>query len=412
MEQLTCSAGHADRVLPMKNYTKGLLLPLERKSVEPMAARLAPHNVRRMHQSLHHLVSHAAWSDTALLKKVREQVLPAMTRGGKLTAWIVDETGFPKRGYHSVGVVRQFCGPMGKMETCRIAISVSVATNKASLPLQFRLYLPPEWANDAARRSKARVPEDIRYQTKLEIALELIRSLCNEDVDRGVVLGDADSGNVYKFLEELEGLELLYVLGIRKYTSAWLPDLGLPSSRWPHGEGNSSPLQVEMLAEIYCSDKLRWIRWPEGSRGVMRSRFTRLRVCVAGSDNQQNEPLREQWLLIEWPKGEKKPTRFWVSNLPKSVSLRRLVFWAKQSWISERDNMELIQELGLGHFEGRGWRGFHHHASLAIAAYGFLVKERCLHPSAPGKSLRAADLLLPLPCPDGNCIPSGATDPK
>ena len=155
LKQLTRSAGHADRIIPMVNYTKGLLLPLERKSVEPMAARLAPGDVRQMHQSLHHLVADAAWSDAALLKQVRGQVLPAITRRHKLIAWIVDDTGFPKKGRHSVGVARQYCGQVGKQENCRIAVSVSLATEQASLPVRYQLYLPEDWAGDADRRQSS-----------------------------------------------------------------------------------------------------------------------------------------------------------------------------------------------------------------------------------------------------------------
>src|ERR1035437_2112454 len=151
LDGLARAAGHADRVVPIEKYTKGLMLPFERKSVEPMAARLAPGNVSRMHQSLHHIVADAPWSDDALLKHVRRQVLPAMTRKHALAAWIVDDTGFPKKGTHSVGVARQYCGQLGKQDNCRVAVSVSLATEEASIPAAYRLYLPQVWANDKER---------------------------------------------------------------------------------------------------------------------------------------------------------------------------------------------------------------------------------------------------------------------
>jgi len=195
LDGLTQAAGHADRVVPIENYTKGLMLPIERKSVEPMAARLAPGNVRQMHQSLHHIVADAAWSDDALLKQVRRQVLPAMTRKHALAAWIVDDTGFPKKGTHSVGVARQYCGQLGKQDNCRVAVSVSLATEAASIPASYRLYLPEIWASDPERRKQAGVPKEIRFQTKPEIALGQIRSLVAEGVPRGVVLADAAYGN-------------------------------------------------------------------------------------------------------------------------------------------------------------------------------------------------------------------------
>src|SRR5664280_1383607 len=210
LDRMTEAAGHADRIVPMQNYVKGLLLPLERKSVEPMAARLAPGNVRQMHQSLHHIVAEAAWSDAAVLAEVRRQVLPSMTRQHPLAAWIVDDTGFPKKGTHSVGVTRQYCGQVGKQENCRVAVSVSVTTGQASLPLAYRLYLPEIWAQDPARRTPAGVSQEVRFQTKPDIALDQIRMLVEEDVPRAPVLADAAYGNDSVFREALEELGLSY----------------------------------------------------------------------------------------------------------------------------------------------------------------------------------------------------------
>src|SRR5438270_5320872 len=191
LDFLTQAAGHADRVIPIENYTKGLLLPIERKSVEPMAAHLAPGRVRQMHQSLHHIVADAAWSDAAVLRQVRNQVLPVMTRKHGLAAWIVDDTGFPKKGTHSVGVARQYCGQLGKQENCRVAVSVSLATEQASVPVTYGLYLPEIWAQDPERRKETGVPEEVRFQTKPEMALDQIRQLVAEQVPRAPVLADA-----------------------------------------------------------------------------------------------------------------------------------------------------------------------------------------------------------------------------
>ena len=418
LKQLTSCAGHADRLIPMENYTKGLLLPLERKSVEPMAACLAPGKVRQMHQSLHHIVADAAWSDAALLKRVREQVLPPMTRRHKLIAWIVDDTGFPKKGRHSVGVARQYCGQVGKQENCRIAVSVSLATEQASLPVGYQLYLPEDWAGDADRRQKAGVPEEIRFQTKQAIALDQIRSLCKEGVERGVVLADAAYGNDQGFREELEKLEMTYAVGIQSSSTVWPPGTAPlpPKARKTAGrpaqllrrDQHHQPLSVKDLALCLSPGDLRRISWREGTRGTMHSRFACLRVRVAHRDIWRKEPHPQQWLLIEWPREEKEPTKYWLSNLPASIPLRRLVLLAKQRWIIERDYQELKQELGLGHFEGRGWRGFHHHASMCIAAYGFLVQQRCLFPPPQGESLPTADLRLPLPRSQAGYTPRGA----
>jgi hypothetical protein len=251
-------AGHADRVLPMQNYTKGLFLPIERKSVEPMAARLAPANVRQMHQSLHHIVAEAAWSDAAVLGEIRRQVLPAMTRKHPLGAWIVDDTGFPKKGTHSVGVTRQYCGQLGKQENCRIAVSVSLATEQASLPVAYQLYLPEIWAQDPARRKQAGVPREVRFQTKPEIALEQIRSLLEEDVPRAPVLADAAYGNDNGFRDGLHELGLEYAVGVQSSTSVWPPSVAPlpPKARSTTGrppkllrrDERHQPLSVKELA--------------------------------------------------------------------------------------------------------------------------------------------------------------------
>jgi len=188
IEGLATAAGHEDRQTPLKNYCKGLLLPGERKSIEPMAARLDREHVEPIRQSLHHLVAKAPWSDEVVLEQVRKQVLPAMQKQGPVVAWIVDDTGFPKKGKQSVGVTRQYCGQVGKQDNCRVAVSLSVATWSSSLPIGYRLYLPKEWAEDAERREKAEVPEEIEFQTKPDIALDQIRAAVAANLDRGIVL--------------------------------------------------------------------------------------------------------------------------------------------------------------------------------------------------------------------------------
>jgi SRSO17 transposase len=418
LDRLSQVAGHADRVLPMQNYTKGLFLPIERKSVEPMAARLAPGNVQRMHQSLHHIVAEAAWSDAAVLGEIRRQVLPAMTRKHPLGAWIVDDTGFPKKGTHSVGVTRQYCGQLGKQENCRVAVSLSLATEQASLPVAYQLYLPEIWAQDPARRKQAGVPREVRFQTKPEIALGQIRSLLEEDVPRAPVLADAAYGNDNGFRDGLHELGLEYAVGVQSSTSVWPPSVAPlpPKARSTTGrppkllrrDEEHQPLSVKELALCLSSSDLRRVSWRQGTRGRMHSRFAALRVRVAHRDDCRSEPREEQWLLIEWPKAEKEPAKYWLSNLPVSISVRRLVATAKLRWRIERDYEELKQELGLGHFEGRNWRGFHHHATLCIAAYGFLVVERCLF--SPEPPLRAADIELHLPHLPREAKPRGAAD--
>src|SRR5467141_2785461 len=208
LESLARAAGHLDRAVPLKSYCTGLLLPGERKSIEPMAARLAPDDVQRMHQSLHHFVANAPWSDEALLERVRQFVLPVMKRNGSVVAWIVDDTGFVKKGRHSVGVVRQYCGQVGKQENCQVAVSLSVTTEEASLPIAWRLYLPKEWAEDQERREKTGVQPEISFQTKPQIALEQIRKAVEEGVPVAPVLADAAYGDDTKFREGISELKL------------------------------------------------------------------------------------------------------------------------------------------------------------------------------------------------------------
>lgn len=223
VEGLVSVIGHADRAAPLRDYCTGLLLPCERKSVEPMAAMTAPERTAAQHQSLLHFVGQAPWSDEQVLAKIREMVLPAIERHGPIEAWIIDDTGFPKKGRHSVGVARQYCGQLGKQDNCQAAVSLSLANRHASLPVSYRLYLPEEWVRDAARRRKAGVPEAIGFQTKPEIALGQLRWACAVGLPRGVVLLDAGYGNHTSLRSAIGALELTYVAGILSNTSVWAP---------------------------------------------------------------------------------------------------------------------------------------------------------------------------------------------
>jgi SRSO17 transposase len=399
MDGLAKAAEHEDRHTPLKNYCKGLLLPGERKSIEPMAARLDHANVEPMRQSLHHLVAKAAWSDDALLEQVRNQVIPAMEKNGSVVAWIVDDTGFPKKGRHSVGVARQYCGQVGKQENCRVAVSLSVATWDSSLPIAFRLYLPKEWSGDAKRRETAEIPEEIEFHTKPEIALEQIRAAAAAEIARGVVLTDAGYGMKTEFRTGITELGLPYVVGVQSSMTVWetgkqpLPakarrKMGRPP-RLLQRSTDHQPVSVKELALSLSPAAFRKVTWREGTERKLQSRFAAVRVRPAHRDYEKAEPHAEEWLLMEWPPGEAEPTKYWISTLPADTRLKDLVKMAKHRWIIERDYQELKQELGLGHFEGRNWRGFHHHATLCIAAYGFLVAERSrFSPSARVGQLR------------------------
>src|ERR1700758_5019399 len=215
--------GHAERTRPLRDYCTGLMLPGERKSVEPMAARTAPARTAAQHQSLLHFVANAAWSDEDVLAKVREMVLPAIEKNGPIEVWIIDDTSFPKQGKHSVGVHHQYCGQLGKQANCQVAVSLSIANHSASLPVAYRLYLPKEWAKDKVRRKKAGVPKDIRFKTKPEIALDQIRWACEAGLPRGVALMDAAYGVDSRLRTGMTALGVSYVVGIQPKLLMWPP---------------------------------------------------------------------------------------------------------------------------------------------------------------------------------------------
>jgi SRSO17 transposase len=398
--------GHADRVRPFEDYCVGLLSAEGRKSVEPLAAVTAPERTAAQHQSLLHLVAQAPWSDQAVLSRVRERVLPSITRDEPIQGWIVDDTSFPKKGCHSVGVARQYCGQLGKQDNCQVAVSLSVATHRGSLPVAYRLYLPEEWADDPVRRTVAGVPDDIEFQTKPAIALQQMSQALAAGVPPGVVLADPAYGNNSSFRAGITKLGLSYALGIMPNTAVWRPgEAPLPPA--PHtGRGRAAkrvrrdethqPVSVKTLALELAADAWQQIAWRDGSNTPLTSRFARLRVRPAHDDVRRNEPPDEEWLLIEWPEGETEPDHYYLATLPADISFERLVDLTKMRWRIERDYLELKQEVGLGHYEGRGWRGFHHHASLCIAAYGFLVSEKeTFPPSGPPRAWRGPQSALP-----------------
>ncbi|HVT16161.1 MAG TPA: IS701 family transposase [Thermoanaerobaculia bacterium] len=394
---------HADRREPLKAYLSGLLLPGERKSVEPMAAKLDPLHVQARHQSLHHFVSQAPWAERDLLRVARDYALAAFERHAPVAAWVVDDTAIPKKGSHSVGVTHQYCGVLGKSANCQVAVTVSLVNAVLSVPGGFRLYLPKEWAQDRERRRAAGVPPEVEFQTKGMIALAEIDELLAEEVPAAPVVADAGYGASTEFRDALTERGLSYMVGILPDTGLWPPgEEPLPPNPWK-GQGrppkllrrtdNRRPVLARELAQGLPRQAWRKVRWREGTKGMMSSRFAALRVRVAHRDYERTQSREPEWFLVEWPTSSKEPSRYWLSTVAEEVALEELVRLAMIRWRIERDFQELKDELGLDHYEGRGWRGFHHHGALCIAAYAFLAAERArLSPPAPLAFLRPARL--------------------
>ena len=423
VEALGAVLGHADRQAPMRDYCLGLLMPIERKSVEPMAAVTAPGQVAAKHQSLLHFVGNAPWSDAAMLARVGQLVLPALERSGPIEAWIIDDTGFPKKGQHSVGVTRQYCGQLGKQDNCQSLPSrkrgrgVAVIGQSRCQPAHCVSALSARGLGQGSRAAgRGQGAGDDLFQTKPEIAFEQIKAARAAGLPEGVVLMDAGYGNDTGLRTDITALGVRYVAGIGPNTSVWPPGEAPvpPQSRTGRGRpqtrlqrGQHQPLSVKALALSLPQEAWQTVTWREGSADWLASRFARRRVRPAHRDNLLSEARAEEWLLAEWPEGETEPTKYWFSNLPEDIAFDQLIDLTKLRWRIERDYQELKQELGLGDYEGRGWRGFHHHATLCIAAYGFLIAERgAIPPSGPRFSPQLAGSAIP----DGY-RPRGAANP-
>jgi SRSO17 transposase len=361
-------------------YLRGLMLDGKRKSIEPMAARLVDGD----EQCLQQFVNQSPWR----WEPVRQRVATRMTAEIEPEAWVIDDTGFPKFGDKSVGVARQYCGALGKIGNCQIGVSVSAVTPQASCPIDWRLYLPEEWDSDP-RRQGCRVPDDVRHEPKWKLALDMVDELVGWGLEPPVVLGDAAYGDITEFRLGLARREIRYVLDVKGTTSA-LPEQARPLARRKPGPGRPpSPRYrrpFSSLAELTrAADPGAWVevQWREGTRGPMRSRFLAVRVRPANVKLRRADPdgeLPVRWLLAEWPAGNHAPTDYWLSNLPADTPIERLVELAKLRWRVEHDYRELKDALGLDHFEGRSWSGWHHHVTLVSVAHGFLTTERLRRP--------------------------------
>ena len=400
LSSLTDVMGRSDRRASATWYVTGLLLDGERKSVAPMAARLVddPETADAMRQRLQECVVISPWSDDDLRERLARKVVKELPA---LAALVIDDTGFPKKGIHSVGVQRQYSGTLGRRDNCQVATSLHVAGERGSACIAMRLYLPESWTEDRARCRKAGVPDEVEFQTKWQLALAALDDAARWDVPKYPVLADAGYGDVGEFRSGLVDRGYDYVLGVQGTHVVWAPGTGpvpppprpagsrgRPPTRWLAGD--EKPISLRKLALKRGRAACRVIRWRQGSLGQQRSVFGAVRVRTAHRHERGRAPSDEQWLLYEWPATESEPTKYWLSTLPATAPLTKLVRLAKLRWRVERDYQEMKAELGLDHFEGRTWRGFHHHATLVAVAHAFLALRRALSPPAR----RAVDAAL------------------
>jgi SRSO17 transposase len=382
LESMVEDMGRPERRAAMAAYVTGLLLDGERKSIQPMAARLVDDasETEAMRQRLQECVVISTWAEAEVFRRLAtkfEREFPG------IDAYVIDDTGFPKKGKHSAGVARQYSGTLGRIDNCQVATSLHLAGEAGSACIGMRLYLPQAWAEDSGRRKKAGVPEEVRFEEKWRISLAQLDAALSWGGRRHVVLADCAYGDCREFRAGLLERGLPYVLSISGDTVVWPPGR-FPTYRMQKGRPpvryRTDDFTPEAVSDLAASLKYRTVRWREGSRGWRTSRFAAVRIKTAHRHGSGAKPGEEEWLMCEWPEGETAPTKFHLSNLPPNTSLVALVRLAKLRWRVERDYQEMKQEIGLDHFEGRTWRGFHHHAALCAAAHGFLALRRALFP--------------------------------
>jgi SRSO17 transposase len=382
--------GRTERREALAAYVTGLLLDGERKSIEPIAARLVddPAEIQAMRQRLQQAVVVAVWADEEMRRRLALK-LDAEMPG--VEALVVDDTGFPKKGKHSVAVARQYSGTLGRIDNCQIATSLHLAGEAGSGCIGMRLFVPEAWASDARRREAVGIPPEVEHQKKWEIALDQIDDALRWGVRRHVVLADAGYGDATEFRAGLRQRGLRYVVGVQGDHRVWPPGIrptvpakepGAPGRPRTRPVGEAEPQRIKAVAASLGRDAFSVVRWREGSRGKQSSRFAAIWVTPAENHGRGRgrPPAEAVWLLIEWPEGEPEPTKHWLAAFPMTASLVSLVRLAKLRWRVERDYQELKQEIGLDHYEGRTWRGFHHHATLCAVAHGFLALRRALFP--------------------------------
>lgn len=351
-------------------YACGILGDGERKSAEPIAARACPDpdEVRNTHAKLLHFLGRSVWNDRAVRLEAALYAIEELEKREKVTTWIVDDTGFLKQGKESVGVQRQYTGSAGKIANCQIGVSLAIATGTEHLPLDFELYLPECWAKDAARRELARIPDDVTFKTKIELALEMIERASANGVPGEIILADSAYGDASIFRNTVRALGFDFAVGVHSDLLVVRLD-----KRDRINEKRETALG---LVERLGRKAFRRVTWREATKGKLSSRFCFVRVKVAeddGLDVSAHEPL---WLIAEWPEDETRPTKFLLTTLARRMSHKQIIRLCKERWRTERMYEDLKGELGLDHFEGRSFTGWHHHVSVVLCCFAFVVADR------------------------------------
>lgn len=374
-ERIGAVLGSEERRASFAVYAMGLFGDGERKSMEPIAARACPDPelVDALHQRLQHFATDSPWSDHGVRRESAQYALSPMTQSEAVTHWIVDDTGFLKQGKHSVGVKRQYTGSAGKIANCQIGVSLTIATPTQHLPIDFELYLPREWAEDPDRREEARIPDEVQFQTKPELALNMIEKAIQDGVPAGRVVVDTTYGNSSRFRRALRRNGLPYAVAVNSTTKVWQLD-SLDRRR-----GGRTLSVAEYAKQIATAGGFRRTMWREGTKVALSARFAARRVLPIADEGIARAEREVVWLLMEWEDGEKQPNKFYFITGSKHMTRKRLVRHIKQRWRTERAYQDLKGELGLDHFEGRRYQGWHHHVSVALSCYAFIVAERARH---------------------------------
>ena len=371
-------------------YAQGVVGDGERKSVEPIAARATgdPLACKPMHLRLLHFIGRSPWNDRLVRREAAWYAIEALQEQEPVSVWIIDDTGFLKQGDHSVGVQRQYTGTAGKIANCQVGVSLSVATRNEHVPIDFALYLPESWTEDAGRRREARIPKDVVFKTKIDLATDLITRAVEDGIPGEVVLADCFYGVSSDFRNVTRMYGLDFGVAVNAITRVWVLDA--------LGRRRGGPVGAQQLGLDLGAKAFRCITWRQGTKGdrkKLSSRFCFRRVKAANDDGTEARDKEPLWLVIEWPEGEKKPTKFTLTSLPRRMSKKQIVRLFKERWRTERAYEDLKGELGLDHFEGRSFPGWHHHVSVVLCCYAFIVAERVRHfpPSAGCSDQASAD---------------------